>query len=132
MRKLSFAAISMALIVAALTMAAVTMAQPAAKPTHYVVIVRPGPKWIRGKSASEQALLAHGRYLKEQMDKGTLVYAGPFLDDAGGLILLNVQTEADARRIAEHDPGVVEQILVPEIHPFLLAFDAATSKSPFK
>src|SRR5258707_7151276 len=103
-----------------LVVAALTMAQPAVNPTHYVVIVKPGPKWVRGKGVSEQPLGAHGRYLKEQMDKGTLVFAGPFLDDTGGLVLLNVQTEADARRIAEHDPGVVEQILVAEIHPFRL------------
>jgi uncharacterized protein YciI len=110
--------------------------QPRATPaTHYVILIKRGPNWIPGKSASEQPLSKHGRYLKEQMDKGTLLYAGPFLDDSGGpigLIVLSVSRESEAKAIAEHDPAVMEHILVPEVHPFLLAFDATTGKSPFK
>jgi uncharacterized protein YciI len=101
-------------------------------PVQYVVIMKRGPKWIAGKGAAEQPLLKHGMYLKELMDKGTLQYAGAFLDDSGGFILLNVSNESEARRITEHDPGVMAQILQPEIHPVRIAFDAATGKSPFQ
>jgi uncharacterized protein YciI len=97
-----------------------------------VVLLKRGPKWVAGKPAGEQALGNHGRYLQEQMTKGALQLAGPFLDDSGGLILYNVRDEAEVRAIAEHDPGVVGGILAVEsIRPFHLAFDAAIGKSPF-
>jgi len=111
--------------------------QPAESPRkgplrQYVVVLRCGPKWIAGKGVSEQPLAKHGRYLKELMDKGSLQYAGPFLDDSGGFILLNAADDAEAKSITQHDPAVMEQILEPEIHPIRIAFDAATGKSPFK
>jgi uncharacterized protein YciI len=99
---------------------------------QFVVLLKRGPNWIPGKGVSEQPLLKHGKYLKELMDKGSLQFAGPFLDDSGGLILLNATDGSEAKRIVEHDPAVMEGILDPEIRPFLTAFDATTGKSPFK
>src|SRR6516225_2325262 len=119
-------------IVAAFAVAGCFLAksQPPAK--QYVVLLKRGPKWVAGKPAVEQALGNHGRYLQEQMTKGALQLAGPFLDDSGGLILYNARDEPEARAIAEHDPGVVAGILaIDSIRPFDLAFDAASGKSPF-
>jgi uncharacterized protein YciI len=109
-----------------------TMFAQQAQPLHqYLVLIKRGPKWIAGKGVAEQHLLEHGKYLKELMDKGSLQLAGPFLDDSGGFVILNAVDEAEARRIAEHDPGVIAQIIEPEVRPILIAFDAATGKSPF-
>jgi uncharacterized protein len=100
---------------------------------QYVVLLKRGPKWVPNKTAPEQPLLSHGRYLDEQMSKGALQLAGPFLDDSGGLILFNARDEAEVRAITEHDPGIVAGILeIDSIRPFRVAFDAATGKSPFK
>ena len=104
--------------------------QPAAK--QFVVLLKRGPNWVAGKPAGQQALANHGRYLHEQMTKGALLLAGPFLDDSGGLIVYNGKDETEVRAIAEHDPGVVAGILAVEwIRPFYVGFDAATGKSPF-
>ena len=103
------------------------------RPNQYVVLLKRGPKWIPNKPAAEQPLSNHGRYLNEQMSKGVLLMAGPFLDDSGGLILYRGRDEAEVRAIAEHYPGVIDQILAVEsIRPFRVAFDAATGKSPFR
>jgi uncharacterized protein YciI len=111
---------------------ATTMFAQQAQPLHqYLVLMKRGPKWLAGKSVAEQPLLEHGKYLKELMDKGSLQLAGPFSDDSGGFVILNAADDADARRITEHDPGVITQILEPEIRPIRIAFDAATGKSPF-
>ncbi len=108
------------------------MAQSQTPAKQYVVLQKRGPKWVPGKPAGEQALRNHGRYLQEQMTRGALQLAGPFLDDSGGMILYNARDEAEVRAIVEHDPGVVDGILAVEwIRPFDLAFDAATGKSPF-
>jgi uncharacterized protein YciI len=104
--------------------------QPPSK--QYLVLLKRGPNWVAGKPAGEQALGKHGRYLQEQMTKGALQLAGPFLDDSGGLVLYNAGDEAEVRAIAEHDPGVMNGILAVEsIRPFYLAFDAVSGKSPF-
>ena len=46
--------------------------QPASK--QYAVLVRRGPRWVAGKSAEEQALGSHGRYLQAPMKKGSSGY----------------------------------------------------------
>ena len=108
------------------------LAQTHSPPSQYVVLLKRGPKWVAGQPAAKQALGNHGRYLQEQMKKGALQLAGPFLDDSGGLILYNAKDETEARAVAEHDPGVLDGILAVEsVRPFYLAFDAATGKSPF-
>ncbi len=97
------------------------------------MLLKRGPRWVPGKSAEEQALGNHGRYLQAQMTKGTLQLAGRFLDDSGGLVLYKAENEPEVRAIAEQDPGVVAGILAIEsIRPFDLAFDAASGKSPFR
>ena len=96
------------------------------------MLLKRGPKWVADKTAAGQALGNHGRYLQEQITKGALQLAGPFLDDSGGLILYNAKDEAQVRAVAEHDPGVVDGILAVEsIRPFHLAFEATSGKSPF-
>ena len=120
-------------IVAAMAVAGWLLAQSQPPSKQYVVLVKPGPRWVAGKPVEQQALGGHGQYLQAQMTKGTLQLAGRFLDDSGGLILYNARNEPEAREIAEHDPGVMSGILVIEsIRPFDLAFDAATGKSPFR
>jgi len=119
-------------IVAAIAVGGWLLAQSQPPSKQYVVLLKRGPAWVAGKPAGEQPLGNHGRYLQEQMTKGALQLAGPFLDDSGGLVLYNARDEAEVRAIAEHDPGVVNGILAVEsIRPFLLAFDAASGKSPF-
>jgi len=119
-------------IVAALAVVGWLLAQSQPPSKQYIVLLKRGPRWVAGKSVEEQALGNHGRYLHEQMTKGALQLAGPFLDDSGGLILYNARDEPEARAIAEDDPGVVAGILaIDSIRPFDLAFDAASGKSPF-
>src|ERR1700679_1075112 len=101
-------------IVAALAAAGGVLAQNQPASKQCVVLLKRGPKWVAGKPAGEQALANHGRYLQEQMTKGPLQLAGPFLDDSGGLVLYNAKDEQQVRAIAEHDPGVVAGILAVE------------------
>jgi uncharacterized protein YciI len=129
---LFFRIVRIGAIIAAVAVAGWSLAQSQPPSKQYLVLQKRGPKWMAGKPAGEQALGNHGRYLQEQMRKGALQLAGPFLDDSGGLILYNARDEAEVRAIAEHDPGVMDGILAVEwIRPFYVAFDAATGKSPF-
>jgi len=46
--------------------------------------------------------------------------------------LLKAANLAEAQQIASEDPASRNGILKPTVHPFTIAFDSATGKSPFK
>ena len=69
-------------ILAGLAVAGWLLAQSQPPSKQYVVLLKRGEKWVEGKPAGEQALRNHGRYLQEQMTKGALQFAGPFLEQA--------------------------------------------------
>src|SRR6266567_5253640 len=86
----------------------------------YLVIYRPGPAWLVGKSVLEQPLKEHGKYMLSLYIKGSMKLAGPLTDDAGGAVLLEVSDEAEAKAIVANDPAVKSGIFVYEMHPWKL------------
>jgi len=50
----------------------------------------------------------------------TLIFGGPFLDDSGGLIVVDVAGAHEASELAQNDPAVLERIMVAEPHPWKL------------
>jgi uncharacterized protein YciI len=93
--------------------------QTATKAT-YLVIYRPGPAWLTGKSVMEQPLREHGKYMLILYIKGSMKLAGPLADNAGGAALLEVSGEAKAQAIVANDPAVQSGIFVYEMHPWKL------------
>ncbi len=67
--------------------------------TSYLVIYRPGPGWLVGKSVLEQPLKEHGKYMLSLYIKGSMKLAGPLTDDAGGAVLLVVSANQKRRRL---------------------------------
>ena len=53
-------------------------------------------------------------------EEGTLIVAGPFLDDLSirGIFIFNVESVEEARKIAETDPAVKAGVLTLELHPW--------------
>jgi uncharacterized protein YciI len=86
----------------------------------YLVIYRPGPAWLVGKSVLEQPLKEHGKYMLSLYIKGSMKLAGPLTDDAGGAVLLAVADESEAKMIVAADPAVKSGIFVYEMHPWKL------------
>jgi len=66
---------------------------------YFCVIFRPGPKWIPAKSIWGQPLLEHHHFMEQLLDAGKLDFAGPFLDDQGGIAMLTASSEAEAKEI---------------------------------
>ncbi len=91
-----------------------------ASKANYLVIYRPGPAWLTGKSVMEQPLKEHGKYMLGIYIKGSMKLAGPLTDDAGGAVLLEVANEAEAKAIVANDPAVKFGVFVYEIHPWKL------------
>lgn len=86
----------------------------------YLVIYRPGPAWLIGKSVPEQPLKEHGKYMLSLYIKGSMKLAGPLTDDAGGAVLLAVTDEREAEAIVTDDPAVEAGIFTYEMHPWKL------------
>src|SRR4029450_11198789 len=88
--------------------------------TTYLVIYRPGPEWLTGKSVMEQPVKEHGKYMLSLYIKGSMRLAGPLTDNAGGAVLLDVSDEGEAKAIVANDPAVKSGIFVYEMHPWKL------------
>jgi uncharacterized protein YciI len=95
--------------------------QPAKRTVLFVVVLRLGAAWTQGvPSAQHPALKGHGEYVDRLFDAGTLVIAGPLLNDSGvvaleavtgAVFVLRVATPQEARRLTEADPAVQAGLL---------------------
>jgi uncharacterized protein YciI len=86
----------------------------------YLILHTPGPAFHQGKSMFEQPLFEHGAYWKKQFDAGKLRLGGPFTDDSGGAVVIEVADEAEAQQILVQDPAVIEQVLIARLLPWYL------------
>jgi len=93
--------------------------QIAAKAT-FLVMYRPGPAWLAGKSISEQPLKEHGTYMLSLYAQGLVKLAGPLTDNAGGAVVLEVANESVAKAIVTEDPAVKSGVFIYEMHPWEL------------
>lgn len=82
----------------------------------YLVVYKPGPKWLPGKPVAEQPLKEHFKYMVSLYTSGTMRFAGPFSKDAGGAVLFEAVADADALKIVQNDPAVIGQIFVFELN----------------
>src|SRR5215472_5739956 len=94
--------------------------QETATKATYLILYRPGPGWVTGKSVMEQPLKEHGKYMLSLYIKGSMKLAGPLTDNAGGAVLLEVSNEAEAKAVVTNDPAVKSGVFVYEMHPWKL------------
>ena len=90
----------------------------------FVVIYTPGPAWLQGKPVREQPFYReHGRYMHQVFAAKQLLMGGAFLDNQGGLGILDVANQALAREIVAHDPAVLARVFEPHLHPWHAYFN---------
>jgi uncharacterized protein len=64
---------------------------------------------------------AHRAYLNRLVDDGSLLMAGPFADERGGLIVFEAEDEAEVQRLMADDPFTIEGVFATtEIRPWTL------------
>lgn len=89
---------------------------------YFVLMHRPGPAWVRGKSFRDQpGIGAHVGYMSGFLDQKKLVMGGPFLDDSGGMMLFDLPSIEAARAIAGADPTVKSGLLEVHVKPWQVA-----------
>lgn len=95
----------------------------------YVVLYTPGPNWLPGQGVYNQPLEEHGHYMQRLYDQGKLLLGGPFIDDSGGMAVIEVAGEAEAQRAVADDPAVRDGIFSATIHPWHRVFDRSAGRS---
>ncbi|MGH6727279.1 MAG: YciI family protein [Pseudolabrys sp.] len=65
-----------------------------------------------------KALVDHIAYMKGLREKGKVVIAGGFLDGAGGMDVIDVDTVEEALEICQNDPLHKGVYVTQEIHPY--------------
>jgi uncharacterized protein YciI len=95
-------------------------ANPPAKKQSFLVIYRPGPAWLTGKPVTEQPLKEHGKYMLDLYKSKVMRMAGPFEDNTGGAVVLDVSGEDEAKSVVAHDPAVISRVFTYELHPWRL------------
>ncbi len=86
----------------------------------FLVVYKPAAAWIAGLPVSQQPLKEHGQFLLELYRQGSLKFAGPFSDDAGGAAVVVADDMIAANALILEDPAVVNKVFVHELHPWAL------------
>ncbi|MGC4107644.1 MAG: YciI family protein [Thermomicrobiales bacterium] len=75
--------------------------------------------------SSAEARIAHRAehrvYLKQLVDAGSLLMAGPFADERGGVMILEAEDEAEVLRLLADDPFTINGVFATtEVRPWVL------------
>jgi uncharacterized protein YciI len=92
-------------------------------PRHFLYLIKPSrATFVDDMTPQEEEVMAeHFGYLKRLLAEGRLVFAGPCLDGAFGVVVLEVEAEETAFQLMMEDPSVRAGVMAPELHPFRLS-----------
>jgi uncharacterized protein len=71
------------------------------------------------------AMDAHFSYLKQALQDGRLLLAGPCLDDTFGLVVFRAESAEAAETFMFNDPAVKANIMAAELHPLRVSLRGA-------
>ena len=92
------------------------------KPSHFVVVHMPGPRWKAGVALFEQdGLDLHVAHYRTLLAADKLLIGGPFLDERSGGFMIAAPgvDEVELRAFAADDPAVRSGLLTFELRPWL-------------
>ncbi len=70
-----------------------------------------------------EMMTPHVEYMHQLMEQGVVVISGPFSDELrGGMFVLEVKSENEAKELADNDPAVISGILRNNIRLYDLKF----------
>ena len=90
---------------------------------HYIYLIHPlrHEFFDQPTPAEEAAMAAHFEYLKQATAAGTVLLAGPCLDETFGLVVFQAEDDQAARAFMYNDPSVQANVMMAELHPFRLS-----------
>lgn len=70
----------------------------------------------------EEAVLSeHFDYLKQATAAGTVILAGPCLDDTFGLVVFRAESDEAANAFMFNDPSIRKNVMAAELHPLRIS-----------
>jgi len=63
------------------------------------------------------AMESHFQYLQKAAEVGTVLLAGPCLDETFGIVIFQAENEEKARLFMFNDPSLVKNVMMAELHP---------------
>lgn len=96
---------------------------PAVQPV-YLLTYRQGPTWVEGQPMNRQKLGPHDRYMRGLLKDGTLVAAGRFTRENGGMAVIRAANRAEAQAVLAADPAVMSGIFVGTLTSWEPSFDS--------
>jgi uncharacterized protein YciI len=87
---------------------------------YVMAFLKKGPNRSQDSTEAARLQAAHMANIQRMAREGTLVLAGPFMDDGElrGIYVFNVSTVDSARALTETDPAVKAGRLAMELHPW--------------
>ena len=87
---------------------------------QFVYIYKPIKENFNQAATEEEnkIISEHFLYLKNLLEKKILILAGPELNAKFGIAVLETNTEAEARKIMENDPAIINKVFTAELFPF--------------
>jgi uncharacterized protein YciI len=85
---------------------------------YYVVILQTPSE---PKALTNEAIAKHAQHLRELDGDEKLVLAGPFIDDASGLLVLRANNKDDIKSIMDQDPLIQGGFRSYEVRTWLMA-----------
>ncbi|MBZ0290371.1 MAG: YciI family protein [Anaerolineae bacterium] len=96
-----------------------------AEQQHFVCIIRPTRAgFVDDPTPEEERIMSdHFQYLKNALEAGTMLMAGPCIAgaDTFGLIVLRVDSKAAAQAFIDGDPSVANGVQQATLYPFRLS-----------
>ncbi|MFD1315531.1 YciI family protein [Namhaeicola litoreus] len=88
--------------------------------TYVMAFLKSGPNRSKDSITRVKLQRAHLDNITKMAKEGTLVLAGPFLDDGEfrGIYIFNVETVEEAKKLTETDPLIKSGGLIMELHPW--------------
>jgi len=88
--------------------------------SYVLALLKPGPNRTQSPEQAKQLMQAHLANIMRLAEAGSLVVAGPFLDDGpiSGIYIFKVATVEEARALTATDPAIQAGRLEMELHPW--------------
>ena len=93
---------------------------------HYIYLIHPlRHEFFEQPTQEEEAVMAaHFEYLKQAAGQGTVLLAGPCLDETFGLVVFRAENSEAAYDFMLNDPSVKGNVMMAELHPFRVSLGA--------
>lgn len=87
---------------------------------YVMAFLKRGPNRNQDSVTAVNLQRAHLKNIERMANEGTLILAGPFLDNGEirGIYVFNVETVEEAKALTETDPAIQAGRLVMELHPW--------------